>query len=299
VNGTGGRAHVSGRQIASRRSRAGPQRGEYTGGSWNSGDRRRHTWVKDSETLRRDRIAVDMSYPMLVRNSSIPMKSVRLRLLLLLAIAGCVAGCTSTGGQEPAETATTSDALSQAAGASGTPGSDTRVPCEDGRLLIADLPHADDQWEAGLREANARAAAWHEDSRLVEFRVSCGLFEPGFRWQATYFSAEAQALFAADTRESSPIDVDPEALPTLDLSGVSFAQLREVLLSVDYADDNELEPSTGVDIRVNSTGLPFGPPEAPIGSTIAHVSIEHRGEIKDLFITTETSEIFQFSSPSG
>jgi hypothetical protein len=166
-------------------------------------------------------------------------------------------------------------------------------------LLIADLAHVDDQWAAGLEEADARATEWHEDSRLVEFRVSCGLFEPGFRWQATYFSEEAQALFAADTRESNPIDVDPEALPTLDLSGVSFAQLREALLSVDYSDDNELEPSTGVDIRVNSTGLPFGPPEAPIGSTIAHVSIEHRGEIKDLFVTTETSEIFQFSSPSG
>jgi hypothetical protein len=218
---------------------------------------------------------------------------------MLVALAAGVVGCTSTGDQEDSQTPTTTAIDGEASTFAGTPDSSERVPCEDGRLLIADLAHVDDRWSSGLEEANDRALEWHEDSRLVEFRVSCGLFEPGFRWQATYFSAEAQALFAADTRESSPIDVDPEALPTLDLSGVSFAQLREALLSVDYADDNELEPSTGVDIRVNSTGLPFGPPEAPIGSTIAHVSIEHRGEIKDLFITTETSEIFQFSSPSG
>ncbi|CAN5713997.1 hypothetical protein BH23CHL4_BH23CHL4_12270 [soil metagenome] len=220
-------------------------------------------------------------------------------LAILIVISFGIAGCASTGGQESTGSSASPTSEGGAAASTGTPVFDDRVPCNDGRFLIADLAHVDDQWAAGLEESNARAAEWHEDSRLVEFRVSCGLFQSGFRWQATYYSAEAQALFGADTHESNPIDIDSDALPTLDLSGVSFAQLREALLSIDYADDNELEPSTGVDIRVNSTGLPFGPPEAPIGSTIAHVSIEFRGEIKDLFITTETSEIFQFSSPTG
>jgi hypothetical protein len=219
--------------------------------------------------------------------------------IVLMLVIAALAGCSSTGSQEANDPELSPTAAGSELSAAGTPGTERRAPCHDGRLLVADLPLIDNQWEPGLEESRARAAEWQEDSRLVEFRVSCGLFEPGFRWQATYFSEEAQALYAADTRESNPLDVDPEAIPTLDLSEVSFAALREALLSVDYTDDNELEPSTGVDIRVNSTGLPFGPPEAPIGSTIAHVSIEFRGEVKDLFISSETGDIFQFSSPSG
>ena len=224
----------------------------------------------------------------------------RLHITLMVAVITLgIAGCTPIGGQESTGTSTGPTSDAEASSSAATPELNDRAPCEDGKLLISDLAHIDDQWEAGLAISNTRAADWHEDSRLVEFRVSCGLFESGFRWQATYYSAEAQAVYAADTRESSPIDVESEALPSLDLTGVSFARLREALLSIDYAGSNELEPSTGVDIRVNSTGLPFGPPEVPIGSTIAHVSIDFRGEIKDLFITTETSDIFQFSSPSS
>jgi hypothetical protein len=166
-------------------------------------------------------------------------------------------------------------------------------------LLIADLPEIDGRWGPGLEAAYAEAAAWHEDSRLIEFRVSCALFEPGFRWQATYYSAEAQAFFATDTQESSPVDLDPEEIPSPDVSNLSFAALREALLSYDFPDDTELRSSSGVDIRVNSGAMPFGPPETPLGATIAHVSIEFRGEVKDLFVDTATSELFQFASPAG
>ncbi len=218
-------------------------------------------------------------------------------IFLIVLLSGVA--CSTSSGQESNNPEPSPSAASDDARTPATPGLADRAPCEDGRLVIADLPAIDDQWASGLEESFERALTWREDSRLVEFRVSCGMFESGFRWQATYYSGEAQALFAADTRESSPIDANPEELPTLDLSALLFSSLREALLSIDYVDENELQPSSGVDVRVNSAALPFGPPDAPVGATFAHVSIEFRGEIKDLFIDIVTSEIYQFSSPSG
>lgn len=213
-------------------------------------------------------------------------------LILIVTMAGC-----STGGDGPSAPVTPSvdDAVTSP---ESSPGTAERVPCEDGNLLIRDLSAIDGLWGPGLEEAYLRAAAWHEDARLVGFRVTCELFEPGFRWQATYYSAEAQALYSTDTGESTPIDLAPDQIPSLDVSRISFHAIREALLSYDYPDDTVLQPSTGVDLRVNSASLPFGPPETPLDQTIAHVSLEFRGEVKDLFIDTATSEIFQFASPA-
>lgn len=212
-------------------------------------------------------------------------------LLLLLVLAGC----TVRGDAEPAEPSPT------VADASGSPeGSPEtgRVPCGDGHLQIQDLSAIDGLWGPGLEAAYQIALDWHDDSRLVGFRVTCELFEPGFRWQATYYSAEAQALYSTDTRESRPIDLEPDEIPSLDVSNLSFHDIRETLLSYDYPGDTVLQPSTGVDVRVNTASMPFGPPETPTFQTIAHVSLEFRGEVKDLFIDTESGEIFQFASPA-
>lgn len=213
-------------------------------------------------------------------------------IMLIVVLSGCSIG---ENGGSPVVTATTDAAVGSP---EGSPGTTDRVPCGDGNLRIQDLSAIDGLWGPGLEEAYERAVVWQADARLVGFRITCELFEPGFRWMATYYSAEAQALFSTDSGESRPIDVEPEDIPSLDVSQLSFHDIREALLSYDYPDSSVLQPATGVDIRVNSRSIPFGPPETPFDRTIAHVSLEFRGEIKDLFIDTQTSEIFQFASPA-
>ncbi len=220
-------------------------------------------------------------------------------LTRIAVLLGFFVACSSEGERVQDNGSPMPDATGTAEVLMLTPQLEGRAPCEDGRLLIVDLPGIDSRWPGGLEQSNRIAAEWHADARLVEFRVSCALFEPGFRWQATYYSGEAQAMFAADTRESTPIDVPGDEIPTLDLEGLSYSAIRDALLSVDYSDHEELEPSTGVDLRMNSSGIPFGPPTAPPGAALAHVAIESRGEIKDLFVSIQSIDIFQYSSPSG
>ncbi len=220
------------------------------------------------------------------------------RAVPLLLLAMVLSSCSLSGSDQQLVAEMTQTAESVAVASAGTPELDERVPCVDGRLLIQDLSAIDGLWGPGLEAAYDLAFAWHEDARLVGLRVTCELFEPGFRWQATYYSEEAQALYTTDTRESNPIDLEPEDIPSLDVSQLSFHAVRQALLSYDYPDDTVLEPSSGVDVRVNSVAMPFGPPETPVNGTIAHVSLDFRGETKDLFVDTATSEIFQFSSPA-
>jgi hypothetical protein len=174
-----------------------------------------------------------------------------------------------------------------------------RRPCEDGRLLVADLPAMDAGWADGIAQGTEKAQGWHQDARLVELRVNCGLFEPGFRWQTSFYSAEAQAIHSTDTGESVPVSFEPDQISTLDLSPLSFAQLREVLLREGFTDDMVLNPATGIDLRTNDEVVRFGPPDAPVGQTLAHISVNRRGEIKDVFIDIETGDVYRFTMPTG
>jgi hypothetical protein len=174
-----------------------------------------------------------------------------------------------------------------------------RRPCEDGRLLVSDLPAMDAGWADGLAHGMEKAQRWHTDARLIELRVNCGLFEPGFRWQTSFYSAEAQGIHSTDTGESVPVSFEPDQISTLDLSPLSFAQLRDVLLREGFTDDMVLNPATGVDLRTNDEMVRFGPPDAPIGRTLAHISVNRRGEIKDVFIDIETGDVYRFEMPTG
>jgi hypothetical protein len=139
---------------------------------------------------------------------------------------------------------------------------------------------------------------WHDDAQLVQLRVSCALFGAGFRLQPSYFSAQAQALFAADTGESLPVNLDPSLVESLPVDSIDFGRIYDALIGADFADDLRLDPSTGVDVRINSEQAPFGPDTVPEGAMVAHVSIEQAGLVKDLFIDEQTGEIFRYESPA-
>jgi hypothetical protein len=218
-------------------------------------------------------------------------RNLGIALLVLLPIAGCARG----ENVNPLIPTPTSEIGSP--GPKSSP-AEARRPCENGAMLIGDIPNIDAIWQGQLDAPDTEALQWHDDAQLVQLRVSCALFGAGFRLQPSYFSAQAQAILAADTRESQPVNLDPEHVEALPLDSISFQRVYEALIEADYTDDLALDPSTGVDIRINSEQAPFGPSTVPQGALVAHVSIEHAGLIKDLFINEETGEIYTYQSPA-
>lgn len=216
-------------------------------------------------------------------------------VLLLALVATVVAGCSGGSGVNPLIPTPTSLAGSPAALSSPV---QARQPCQDGVFQIGDLPAIDPVWLGQLDTFDKEAIAWHDDAELVQLRVSCALFGPGFRLQPSYYSAQAQAMFAADTRESHPVNLDPGRVEPLPLESVSFQRVHGALIEADFTDDLALDPSTGVDVRISSQQAPFGPADVPAGALIAHVSVEQAGLIKDLFVDEQTGNIYTYQSPA-
>lgn len=175
---------------------------------------------------------------------------------------------------------------------------EARRPCEDGIMLVGDLPAIDAVWQSQLEASAEQAATWHDDAQLVQLRVSCALFDSGFRLQPSYFSGQAQAILAADTGESQPVNLDPAMVESLPTDTINFTRIYDALIESDFTDDLRLDPSTGVDIRLRTAQAPFGPANVPEGALVAHVSIEQAGMIRDLFIDERTGEIYRYESPA-
>ncbi|HEY7033420.1 MAG TPA: hypothetical protein VH482_18925 [Thermomicrobiales bacterium] len=206
-----------------------------------------------------------------------------------------LAGCAGPSAARTPSTATPSSSATRVAAASPTAGS--RSVCTDGRLLVGDLSQMDLEWRAGLEAASAKALAWQADARLTRLRVGCQLFESGFRWQATFYSDNAQTFFATDTGETEPAEVAPEDVPTLPTDKISFGLLRRALTKSGYGDNDPISASTGVDLRLNTKAIPFGPPSAPQGALIYHVAIEKLGETKDVFVDGSDGTVYRYASP--
>lgn len=174
-----------------------------------------------------------------------------------------------------------------------------RQPCEDGRLLVGDLPKIDDRMMNGLAVATERGAEWQPDARLVAFRVSCDLFKPGFRFDGTYFSDSAQIVLDSETGEISPTYLEPSNVLTLTVQGLSYKTLYTALVKAGFTDDLEISASTGVDLQVNSSEPIYGPPGAPRGQPLFHVAVLRKGEVKDLFVDAETGLVYIFQIETG
>ncbi len=165
-------------------------------------------------------------------------------------------------------------------------------------MLVSDVASIDVVWRDQLEEPTDKALEWHDDAQLVQLRVSCALFGAGFRLQPSFFSAQAQALLAADTGESQPVNLDPSLVDSLPIDAIDFGRIYDALIEADFTDDLRLDPSTGIDVRINSEQAPFGPDTVPDGAMVAHVSIEQSGQIKDIFVDEQTGEIYRFESPT-
>ncbi len=173
-------------------------------------------------------------------------------------------------------------------------GATTGAPCESGTLKLQDLPEIEKRWRDGLAEARARALVWQDDAVLIELRISCELFESGFRWQATFFSRNAQAYYTADTAEVIPVNLDPDTIIPLPEREVNFNQLLEALNNADEILTGSDATISTLDVRVSTETNPIGPPGVPTGAAIYHLSLRTRGEVLELYIDGVQGQIYQF-----
>jgi hypothetical protein len=212
----------------------------------------------------------------------------------LLAILVLAAGC---GGPELAKGPTASPISSPTntvAAPTAAVGATTGAPCESGTLRVKDLPAIEEGWRGGLSIAKGRAVNWQEDAVLVELKVSCELFESGIRWQATFFSREAQAYFSSDTTEVRPVNFDPDRIVALPESEINFLDLLDVLQEQGVVSDSMDDVIVALDVRVNSQAQPVGPPGIPAGAAVYHLALRQQGEVRELFVDAVLRKIHRF-----
>lgn len=197
------------------------------------------------------------------------------------------------GGVEPRQQVGT-PSLTATPGSRIAPPLVAEQPCAEGRLLIGDLALADAALAGGVSEARKSAVTWQPDARLVALRLNCPLFEAGLEWEGTFYSDSAQAYYSTDTGETEPTETDPEAVPTLNMDGVTFQVLHLSLLRAGYPDSAEISPVEGIIVRLNSDAIPFGPSSAPRELAYFHVAIEERGFVRDLFVSTIDGAIYRY-----
>ncbi len=157
--------------------------------------------------------------------------------------------------------------------------------CAGGRLRVGDLAAVGDEWGAGVQSAIETARAWRPDAMLVTMQVGCAPLEAAFRWQGTFYSQTAQSFYFSDTGMSEPAEVDPASVPALPIEEVNFRELHLALARAGYDEDAELNPATGVTVRLNAPTDPFGPPDTPQG-LVYYVAVAGQGTVQDLFVSS-------------
>jgi len=200
---------------------------------------------------------------------------------VLAAVTLLLAGCSGLGAPPPAPTAAPETPTPPPPVAVETPLPEPR--CAAGRLAVGDIPTVALEWTAGVQSALERARDWRADARLVSLQVGCQPLEHAFRWEGSFYSDTAQAFFASDTRQSTPAEVDPAAVPNLPLDRIDFGGLHRALARAGYGDRALFSPTSGLTVRLNAPTDPFGPPGTP-NDIVYHVAIDERGETQDMFV---------------
>jgi len=173
-------------------------------------------------------------------------------------------------------------------------GQNAVAPCAVGRLTIGDLEGADATLAKGVEAATAKAQAWQKDARLSTLRLGCPLLTTGYQWEGTFFSETAQAFFSTDTGQIDASDDDPDSIPTLVTENLSLRPVYRSLVRAGFTDALLLGASGGVTIRPSTEAQPFGPPSAPRDQTYAHVAIEERGQVTDVWVSMTDGTIYRY-----
>ena len=215
-------------------------------------------------------------------------------LLVVFLLAPVLAGCGGPNLVEPGAGSDSPVPTSTVAAPTAAVGATTGAPCESGTLRVKDLPAIEKGWRAGLSVAKGRAVSWQDDAVLIELRISCELFEAGFRWQTTFFSRNAQAYYAADTTETIPVNTDPDAIIPLPESEINFDALARVLTQSTLIDSTGEDPINTLDVRVSTSQQPIGPPGVPTGAAIYHLSLQSHGVVLELYVDAVRGDIYQF-----
>jgi hypothetical protein len=215
-------------------------------------------------------------------------------LLALLVISAMTLGCggpdlASDPSSSPVSTPTVTIAAPTAA-----VGATTGAPCESGTLRVKDLAAIERGWRDGLAGAIGRALNWQADAVLIELSISCELFEAGFRWQATFFSRDAQAYFTSDTTEVVPVNVDPDLIVALPESEINFTDLLDVVVDQGVASDSLEDVVVTLNVRVNTQARPIGPPGVPAGAAVYHLALRQQGEVREIFVDAVLGEIYRY-----
>ena len=216
----------------------------------------------------------------------------RLRRLVLVPVVGlwCLSSGVSVVADATDRPARPGEVRAQSEQVDATPS----PSCATGRLVIGDLPAIEEDFEDGVAAEMELAADWHDDARLVGLRVGCRLLDDGFNWRGIFFSDAIQTYWYSDTGVTRTVDAVAPPGPTLPLDDVSFTRLHRSLIRAGYTDETELNPTSNVEIRLNSDEAPFGPPSAPRGEVYVHVAIESRGGVVDLFVSAEDGTIYRY-----
>lgn len=205
-----------------------------------------------------------------------------------------LAGCGGPSLVDPGATTALPTPTATIAAPTAAVGATTGAPCESGTLRVKDLPDIERGWRDGLSVAKGRALAWKDDAVLIELRISCELFEAGFRWQATFFSRDAQAYYTADTTEIIPVNTDPDVIIPLPESEIDFDLLATVLSGSNLVSVTGDETIRTLDVRVSTIQRPIGPPGVPTGAAIYHLSLQSRGTVLELYVDALQGDIYQF-----
>lgn len=215
--------------------------------------------------------------------------------LVLLPIVVLAAACAGPTVEDvPSATATVAVPTATAAPPTAAVGQTVGSACESGKLRFSDLTAMEDQWRDGLAVARGRALGWQPDAVLVELQVACQLFEPGFRWQATYFSRVAQAYFSTDTAEIVPVEIDPSAVRALPEEEIRFAALRDVLASNGYDDTDPAIRLESLRLLMSTEENRVGPDDLPANHVVANVRVVSRGEAVDLYVDLTAGGIYRY-----